>query len=534
MEISFRHRFRLLLPLLALLAALLLAACGDDEGSGPGGGPDPTTATPADAPIYIDAVVRPEGEQRDGLNAALQKLTGEDDPGAAIRAELDESLADQGLSYEEDVEPWLGQRAGLFLTEFSGEDGEGAAVISVTDGDAARETVKGVADGAGEQASYAGVDYMLDDGNAVGIVGDFLVTGTEKGFQDAVDASAGDSLADDSAKAEALDSAPSESIFRGLVDSEAVIDLLLESGQISEQDLEAAEEQLQQLGGEPVVFSGAASSDALSFEASGPATEGAAEGTEIVSSFPADAWLALGVPMIGETVGAAFESLSAGLKSSAETGALPPGVEVPDLAAELEQSLGLDLSKDLAWAGDGGLFLAGNSPLTIGGGLVIETDDEEAAAAALEKVRRRLSREPGVQARKTEDGFQLQGVAGAPVGAEVAIRDGRVVVALAGVTPDDVLDPPETLESTEAFSEATDALDGASPTLYVDFPPIVDLLKSTGQAADPQLQQALPVLEALTYLVAGVSVDGDRSIGRLVLGLQDPGSGSGAAAAITP
>jgi hypothetical protein len=42
------------------------------------------------------------------------------------------------------------------------------------------------------------------------------------------------------------------------------------------------------------------------------------------------------------------------------------------------------------------------------------------------------------------------------------------------------------------------------------------------------------VLEALDYLIAGAGNEGDRSIARLVLGLKEPDSSSGSAAAITP
>ncbi len=61
--------------------------------------------------------------------------------------------------------------------------------------------------------------------------------------------------------------------------------------------------------------------------------------------------------------------------------------------------------------------------------------------------------------------------------------------------------------------------------------------RARGQSSspDPQLQQALPYLDRLDYLVAGVGRNGDRTESRVVLGVRDPGdSGSGVAATVRP
>ncbi len=542
--------YRSLMLFAAVIAALLLVACGDDEGGGGSdGGPSPATVTPAGAPLYFEAVVRPEGEQKDGLDSALQKLTGEEDPSGVITEQLDQSLSEQGFSYAEDVEPWLGRQAGLFLIDFAGStgsdaagaaanvDGNGAVAVAVTDQDAAREAVRRAADAddlTETDETYQGVDYLLDsEGNAIGIVGDFLVAGPQESFEAAVDASSGDSLADDTQATDAIDGAPQDSLFRSYIDVGALVDLAVDSGQVSEKDLEGAGAQLDQLRGGPVVISGQASSDSLAIEATGPAGEGT-QSTEIVSTLPANAWLALGVPMVGESVSMGFQSFLDGLQSGVESGALPPGASVPDVAGELESAIGLDLSKDLAWAGDMAVYAAGSSPFELGAGIVIDTDDEAAASRAVEKIRKSLASRRGIQVAKTADGFQISGLAGAPVGAEVAVTKGKMLVAIAGVTIDDLLNPAETLDQSANFSEAAGALDGLAPALYFDFPTILALLESTGQTGNPDFQQVQPVLDALNYLIAGSGEESDLAIARIVLGLKEPSSSSGAAAAITP
>lgn len=540
MQICSRAPARSLLLLFAVLAALALAACGDDD-SGGTEGPDPATVTPADAPLYFDAVIRPEGDQKDGINEALSKLTGEEDPGGFITSQLESELSDEGVSYSDDIEPWLGSTAGGFVSEItSAGDGEGAVAVAVTDEDAARDAIDKLATDSDEELSdetYEGVAYKLEAGSdsAAGIVGDFLVAGTKGGFEAAVDASNGDSLADDSAATDALDSSVENSLFRTYVDGAALYDLAVASDAFSKQDLESLpKDQLDALGDSPVVFSGALSADDATLEFSGPAVDGEG-GTEIVGSLPSEAWLAFGVPRLGDAIAAGYETFVQGFEAGFEaTG--PQGFETPDIDAELRDALGLDIARDFGWAGDLGFFVQGTSVLGLGGGLVIETDDEQAAADAVDRLRSTLAKQRGIQISDTADGFELS-TRSAPVGAEVAVTDGKVVVAGAGITVDEILAPSETLADSEEFGTASDALgEGVEAAIYLDFGAISSLVESSGQAgADPSIGQALAILDSLTYLVAGNGTDGDRSIGRIVLGIGEGGdSGSGAAASIAP
>jgi hypothetical protein len=536
---------RSFLALFAVFAALAIVACGEGAGAGDLG-PDPATVTPADAPLYAEAVVRPEGDQKDDLLAALEKITNNDDPGGLIRSAVDSSFSEQGISYEDDIEPWLGQRVGGFLTEIGADRGEGAVALSVTDGSAAQDAIQKAADAdqaTETDATYEGVEYQVDEsGNAVGIVGEFVVGGTEDGLKAAIDASTGGAFADNSEAADALDSAPSESLFRAYVDTARIVDLVVDAGLITQQDLDAAiGDQADALQEGPVVFSGAATADSMSLEVSGPGT-GQADTGAIVSELPAGSWIAIGVPMIGEAIGAGYESLAegfeAGLKGAQGKGLKElGGAKLPDvdIEAEIRRAIGLDLSKDLKWAGDLGLFVEGSSLLSIGGGLVIETDDEQAAAATLVKLRRALGRQRDVRIITTPDGFQIQ-TRGAPLGAEVAIRDGKVVLAVAGTSVDDVLSPSGTLSDSDSFQAASGALgDSLDAALFIDFAAIVSLIEGSGLASgDPSYEEAKPILDALDYLIAGGGSDGDQELGRLVLGLREAGSASGAAAAIVP
>ena len=114
---------------------LVLASCGGDGGDGPSApvGPDPATLAPADAPLFAEGVVRPEGDQKEAIDSALSKLLATDDPGTFVVEQLDKALAgsDAGVTYQDDIEPWLGEQAGFFLETFT-EDADGAAVVATT------------------------------------------------------------------------------------------------------------------------------------------------------------------------------------------------------------------------------------------------------------------------------------------------------------------------------------------------------------------------------------------------------------------
>src|SRR5204863_119511 len=86
---------------------------------------DESTPVPADAALYLDATVRPQGSTKEALTAALSKLLGTKDPGSYWISKLDQALAPDKLSYTDDVESWLGERAAVFFQTF-GANPQGA------------------------------------------------------------------------------------------------------------------------------------------------------------------------------------------------------------------------------------------------------------------------------------------------------------------------------------------------------------------------------------------------------------------------
>ncbi len=167
---------------------------------------------PADAPIYAQVTLRPKGKLKSDVEALATTVSGFEDPVGRLIEDLEESaneeptLSGKRISFEQDIDPWLGETAGIFATGFS-ED-PGAGIVQMTDPEAAQQFIDDTKQQGDEEATYKGTDYGLDDGTAYGVLGDFLCR-RRAGLQAVVDVSEGeDSLGDQSEFTDALDQAP--------------------------------------------------------------------------------------------------------------------------------------------------------------------------------------------------------------------------------------------------------------------------------------------------------------------------------------
>ena len=213
----------------AALAAIAIAGCGGSSGSG---GDDPASLAPSGSPLFVEATVKPEGDLKTNIEDLSKTLAGISDPGSLIVNQIDSGLADSGskMSFEDDVEPWLGEKAGVFFQRYDGQDFSGVgAIVETTDSAAAGDFVDKLAqesDSPVTQGSYEGSDYTTDteDGTSVGVVGDFLVLAEDKQtFETVVDTSKGDSLADESKYDDTVSGAPDDSLADAYVDIGALI-----------------------------------------------------------------------------------------------------------------------------------------------------------------------------------------------------------------------------------------------------------------------------------------------------------------------
>ena len=506
--------------LIALLATLVLlvAGCGGDESeSSATTGPDPAAVVPADAAVYAQAILRPSDEMEDGVVAAARKVLRVQDPGAELERLIDETLAHSSLpgspTYARDIEPWLGDRAAVFVLPDRGEEPIAGVAAAVADRDALERELERLRD-AGELrsgGSAGGVSYdVTSDDGAVGLVGDFVVFASSlDGFRAAIDASSGESLADASRFTEATDDVPGAALAFVYADPKALIEA---AG--SQQDVPAqARQALARLAeGGAVVASLTANADEIAIEgsASSKLTETSESDAGVsVGQLPGDAWLALATPPIGPLVKRALDG--AGVHERA--------------AAQARASLGLDLDRDLLDALGGlGVFVRGESPLDIGGGALLQMTDAAAAQRLLTRIEAIVRAGAHLPTRPVGTGgargFEVQ-IPQSPQPIVVLAKGDRLAAGYAASSAQDLLDPQQRFDDSSAGKAAIATLgEGYTPSFALVVPPLAGLLSSLDQLQVADLSSVLPYVKAYRSLAIGTKQDGDRTSVQIVAALR--------------
>src|SRR5918995_6742541 len=99
---------RKLLVTLAVLSviALPVAGCGDDGQ----GASSALELVPAGSSVYGEVTIKPEGDQKEQVDAFLSKFPGGDNAGATLKDLVERAFreSDAPISFKDDIEPWLG------------------------------------------------------------------------------------------------------------------------------------------------------------------------------------------------------------------------------------------------------------------------------------------------------------------------------------------------------------------------------------------------------------------------------------------
>jgi Protein of unknown function (DUF3352) len=521
---------RLVLPVLAAAAAIaLLAGCGDGDSSS---STDPASVAPADAPVFIEAKIQPTGELKTNLEDLASNLAGVEDLGGTIVSYLEQSASDsdEPIDFEKDIQPWLGESAGIFLTEFDGDDFEGTGfAVAVTDTGEAQDFLdKQVEseDSESEDASYEGVDYKLDteDEEAVGIVGGFIVFGDdEASFKAAVDASDGDSLAEADAYTSITPSSPQSS----LADIYVNIGGLIEAAK-SEVDpsalkfFEAAGVQVEKSSALVSLVPGSnnieidvASKLTDEVESAVPSTDAA----QILGSMPANSIAALSAGDLGASIGELVDTID-------EEG-IPGEVPAGKFKSTLKEA-GIDLEKITDGLGDAAVFAQGRSLLTLSGALVIEAKDPTEAQNTVSNIGTllRANGTPGVTAVSGKaSGFSVRSEDLGRQPLIVAAKGERIAIGyglrstLAGLDSES----GATLSETKAYNEALNALGSTPITGFAAGAPALRLVE--GLLTDPEdkeeLEELTPYLSKVPFLAIGSETKEDVARARLILGVTE-------------
>jgi hypothetical protein len=391
-----------LIPAVAALA-LALAGCGDDAEVASG----PAAVMPAEMPLYVEATIRPEGEQAENLDALLTEL-GElpligsvGDPGDLIIEQLESEAEAAGVdfSYEEDVEPWLGERAGFGIA--GPQDTEEAFVLAVetTDEDAARESIENLLSEDSvpyEEGEYEGVSYLAapQDSYRLGVFDGHVVLAPADDFEAAVDATNDDSLAESEKLDDTLASLDEDRMVSFYLDLEGYAAL-------AQTEEEAAEfEQAQEVA--PEVFEGAiafaagiSADDQVYFDTVSPLLEDQPEagGSDLLGRAPGDAFAALALEDIGSFAPPIADLFERSHDAGADLEDFPP----QGLEAAFEEEVGVTLDEAADAIGDASLWVRGDLPDEIEVAGEIAVSDSDVAADLIDAVEAEIEEEGGAE-----------------------------------------------------------------------------------------------------------------------------------------
>jgi hypothetical protein len=515
-----RHRIPALLLACAAISAAIVAGCGGGDGDGGGGSADvgPAAAVPADTPIYLDATVKPTGSAEADAKAALGKILDTDDPGAKIVSLIeDQSKADgHPINFQQDVAPWLGEKAGVFFTSLS-SDSQGAAVVETTNPAASLAFAqKATGDTATDPApqTYNGATYQTDKSSpdsVFGTVGDFLVEGDLAGFKAAVDASKGDSLGDTSDFTDAIGDLPDDRLGTVYTIPKNFI-AALAPDQVDPDSQALLEKTAGDALNQPAVGALTASADSIEVEATGGSNGLDTPESSLIGDVPSQAWLSFGIGNLGDTVKRSLDQVKDQIPN------------FDSVQRQIESTTGSSLEQLEGALGDAVIYVEGTTESTLTGALVVQTKDADLTGRLLNQLQGLLRLGSGgikpLQLSGGGTGFQINDPSVAPRPVEIAQQGDKLVVGYGANSAEQTLAPAQKLADAPAFTAAHGQVSSLGTDLFLDFPPIFALAESSGAKSDPGYQQAKPYLDALSYLVTGSGSKDDQAEFKAVLGLK--------------
>jgi hypothetical protein len=508
-----------LTPIAAVAAALAVAACGGDGGGDADSGP--AAAVPADAPLYFDVTVKPEGSAKTDAEAALGKILDSPDPSSKLISLIEQSAKEdqkpgETASFAEDIEPWLGQKLGFFVDSFEA-DQDPTIVVESTDNAAALDALREDTGVTGDEQEYEGHTYELDsdDGTVFGEVGDFIVSGPEAGFKAAVDASEGDSLADSDEFNDTVGDLPEDRLGTFYAEPKNIL------AAIPEDDLDAGtRDQVEKAAGDaldqPVAGDVTASADSIQLDLSAGSTGVETPESSLLEGVPSQSWLAIGIGSLGDSIKQGFESIE---------NANIPDFDADTLRSQIQLVTGQDIDEIADSLGSGAIFVEGTAEQNLEGALILQSENPATTQDLLTRFQTALGQGSGgpkvkpLASTTGEVGFQvIDPELTKPV--HFVQQGDRIVIGYGAGASTQALQGGQTLASAPAFVAAKEALSDVGIDAFLSFAPVFQLAESEGASADPDFQSAKPYIDGLDYLAVGSGDEGDRAQLRLVIGLK--------------
>jgi hypothetical protein len=498
--------------------AAILTGCG---GGGGGGSTDvgPAAAVPQNAALYLDATVKPTGSAESDAKAALSKILNTPDPGAKIASLINDASKSDGhpINFDQDIKPWLGEKAGVFVTDLSSEASKATVVIETTNPAAALAAARkqtGATATKPAPQSYNGSSYQTqptESGQVFGTVGNFLVEGDLPGFKAAVDASKGDSLGDSSDFKDAVGDLPADRLGTFYTVPKTLLDSL-GTAQIDPNSRALLEKTAGDSLSEPIAGALTATADSLQINATGGSSGFDTPESSLIGEVPAQAWLSVGVGNLGDTLKSSLDQLKD---------------QIPNFDAAVQQiqsTTGASLDQLEGALGDAALYVEGTKQSTLTGALVVQTKNADLTGRLLNQLQGLLQLgSSGVKPLHLSgggSGFQINDPTVAPAPVEIAQQGDKLVIGYGANSAERTLAPTQQLSGSPTFSTAHGQVSSLGTDLFLDLPSVFALAESSGAKSDPGYRQAKPYLDSLNYLVTGSGSDNDKAEFKAVLGLK--------------
>jgi hypothetical protein len=517
---------RLVLLSLAALVAAMFALAGCGGGSSDSSGVDLATYVPKTAPVFVEATLLPSGETKTNVEELVKKVAGVDDLGGLIVKELEKAANAEGEEFEygTEIEPWLGEKVGVFIAGYNGEDfKEAGLAVQTTNPDEAKAFLeKQVKTDAGEpyeDGEVEGQEVLIspEGGEVIGVVGEaILFSEDETTFAAMVKTSEGDeSLAEQEQFKTTIEKAPDGSLAEVYADIGGIIE---ETGGSIDQDSQTF---LETTGIDPTKATAVASliphAEQVEIDFSSNLSNSEAstgDASSFLEALPSTSTLGFAAGEFGKR----FEEAIDNLDEQGIPGQIPPH----ELKKGLKEA-GIDLESIAGSIGDVGFFIEGSSAEDLGGALVLETKGANEAQTTVSNLGLllRTTGTPGVTALNGKvAGFTIpnEELGGEPI--VVAASGAKLAVALGLKSATRALQGSgKTLGQTAGFGEAKAALGDTPMLAYLDGPAALKLIEASVPAEEvAELEEARPYLPKVAYVAVGSEEAGDYSTAKMIVG----------------
>jgi Protein of unknown function (DUF3352) len=511
---------RLVPSVLAAGAALaILAGCGGSSSSSS----DPASVAPPESVLFLEGTLRPSGSLKADVEELAKNVAGVEDLGGTIISKLEESASKGQFNYAENIEPWLGEKAGMaFENYYGGNFSNYVVAVQSTDTGATEEFIEQVAEkseGPIKDGSYEGVDYKIESGNgtAVGVVGNFLVFAqSAQAFRDAVDASNGESLSEADAYTAVSSNVPSGTLLDAYVDVGGLI--RQSGGKVDERTEDVLKTAGIELSEATALVSLVPGSDSVEIDLAsdlggGEVVSPPAEG--LLKTMPGAAFAAVGGTEYGKRLQEGIDSLDAsGI----------PGQVPPHKLKETLRQAGINLEEIAGSLEEAAVFAVGTSRSSLGGALVLTTKNAGEAKSTVANIGLllRSNHTPGVTAIGGKAaGFSIHSAELGRKPLVVAAKGERIAIGYGLPATLEGLGPVSpTLAENAAFTKAAKALGGTPISGFVDGPAALHLAEGLVSPLDTGFREARPYLGKVEYIGLGGGTAGKLATLKLVVGLE--------------